>query len=77
LSLIDKDSEEVACGLADRGIGSNSDRYVIHILDSKSLKNPDGHPPSFAGSLYASDDEKLLDIDSGGVSGAFAGLFGG
>jgi hypothetical protein len=39
--------------------------------------NPDGHPPSFARSLYASDDEKLLDIDSGGVSGAFAGLFGG
>jgi hypothetical protein len=37
---------------------------------------PDGHPPSFDWSSYASDDEKLLDIDSGGVSGAFVGMLG-
>lgn len=74
---MDNESADVACGLVDRGMGSNSDRYVIHILDSKSLINPVGHPPSSTGSSYASDEEKLLDIESGGVSGAFVGEFGG
>lgn len=74
---MDNESADVACGLVERGMGSNSDRYVIHILDSKSLMNPDGHPPSTTGSSYASDEEKLLDIESGGVSGAFVGGLGG
>jgi hypothetical protein len=74
---MDNDNADVACGLVDRGMGSNSDRYVIHIFDSKSLMNPDGHPPSSTGLSYASDEEKLLDIESGGVSGAFVGGFGG
>lgn len=72
-SLIENDKAEVACGLVDLGIGSNSDLYVIQNLDSKSARNAGGQPPSVAGSSYASDEEKLLDIDSGGVSGAFAG----
>lgn len=76
-NLIDSEREEVACGLVDRGMGSNSDLYVIQILDSKSAMNCGGQPLSFVGSSYARDDEKLLDIDSGGVSGALAGGMGG
>ena len=74
---MDNDNADAACGFVDLGMGSNSDRYVIHILDSKSFIKPYGHPPPFAGSSYASDDEKLLDVESGGVAGAFVGGLGG
>lgn len=63
----------MACGLVDLGIGSKSDLYVIQSRDSKSDINPAGQPPTLDISSCASEDEKLLAIDSGGVSGAFAG----
>lgn len=34
--------EDVASGASFRGIGGKLDRYVIHILDSKSLRNASG-----------------------------------
>jgi hypothetical protein len=55
------------------GIGTKSERYVIQILDSKSSRKAAGQPPSGpSDSSYARDDEKLLDDESGGVSGAYA-----
>lgn len=63
----------MACGFVDLGIGSNSDLYVIQSRDSKSDINPEGQPSPLAASSYAMEDEKLLDMDSGGVSGAFTG----
>lgn len=41
---------ELAEGSEERGMGGKLERYVIHILDSKSSRNGCGHPPS-AGSL--------------------------
>lgn len=70
---MDRDSADVACGLVDLGIGSKSDLYVIQSRDSKSDMNPTGQPPSLDASSYTTEEEKLLDIDSGGVSGAFVG----
>lgn len=66
---MEKDRDAVACCLVDLGIVSNSDLYVIQNLDSKSDINPCGQPPPVDGSSYAREDEKLLDIESGGVSG--------
>jgi hypothetical protein len=43
--------DELALGSWERGIGGKLDRYVIHILDSKSSRKADGQPPS-ADSLF-------------------------
>ena len=37
---------EVAAGSCDRGIGGKFERYVIHILLSKSSRKGVGQPPS-------------------------------
>lgn len=69
---IDSDIAEAAFGSADLGIGLNSLLYVIQNLESKSLRKLRGHPFSYPASLHVTD-EKLLDADSGGVSGALLG----
>lgn len=46
LRRMEKDRAESAFGSCDLVMGSNSDRYVIHILDSKSSRKAGGHPPS-------------------------------
>jgi hypothetical protein len=63
------DSADVALGSVDLGINSNPVRYVIHIRDSKSSRKAGGQPLSWLGSSYASDESKLLAMESGGVSG--------
>lgn len=35
--------EDVASGVLVRGMGVKFDRYVIHILDSKSSRKDSGH----------------------------------
>lgn len=42
--------DDVASGVLFRGIGVKFDRYVIHILDSKSSRNASGHAVTVAGS---------------------------
>jgi len=37
-------SEDAALGSVDLGIGGKSDRYVIHIRDSKSAIKANGQP---------------------------------
>lgn len=68
-----KDRAEAARGSADLGIGSKSVRYVIQMRDSKSSTNSGGQPPSWPGSSYANEESKLLEAESGGVSGLFGG----
>jgi hypothetical protein len=77
LIRIEKDRADAALGSVDFGIGSNSDRYVIQNFDPTSSKKAGGQPPSSPGSSYAREESKLLDTESGGVSGAFGGIDGG
>lgn len=63
--------DEVASGVLLRGIGGKCDRYVIHILDSKSSRNAFGHelgllPTVSFGAGLAADSSRL------GVSSAIA-----
>ena len=69
-----KERAYVALGSVDLGIISKPERYVIHIRDSKSSRKAGGQPPSWPRSSYANDEEKLLETDSGGVSGASVGM---
>lgn len=71
LILIENESADAAFGSTDFGIGSNPDLYVIQNLDAMSSTNPEGHPLSGGGSSSATADERLLEVDAGGVSSAF------
>jgi hypothetical protein len=67
---MESERDDRAFGSEDLAIGSNSNLYVIQNLDSKSSKNPWGQFPTSVDSSYASEDEKLLEVESGGVSRA-------
>lgn len=71
----ENESAEVALGSTDLGIGSNPDLYVIQNFAAISSKNPGGHPFSRGSSSPAAADERLLEVDAGGVSSAFADDF--
>ena len=70
-SLIVNDKAAEAFGSVDRWITSKPDRYVIHNRDSKSSRNAAGQPPNSVSSYssYASDEPKLLEVESGGAFG--------
>lgn len=74
-SLIVNDKAAEAFGSVERCIVSKPERYVIHNRDSKSSRNVVGHPPDSASSSssYASEEPKLLVVESGGVSGIEVG----
>jgi len=69
-----KDMAERDFGSVDRAMGSKPDRYVIQMRASKSSTKDVGQPPSSPSSSYASDELKLLETDSGGVSGVRDGV---
>jgi hypothetical protein len=78
LILTENESAEVALGSTDFGIGSKPDLYVIQNFAAMSSVNPGGHPFSSGSSspaAAAAEDERLLEADAGGVSGAFAAAF--
>lgn len=65
------DIDDSALGSCDLGMMGKPERYVSHILASKSSKNEAGHPPSstYSDSEYANCESTLLDVLSGGVAG--------
>jgi hypothetical protein len=75
LILTENERADVALGSTDFGMGSNPDLYVIQNFDAISSKNPEGHPPSRGSSSPATADERLLEVEAGGVSGAFTDVF--
>lgn len=71
LILMENESADAAFGSTDFGIGSKPNLYVIQNLEAMSSTNPAGHPLSGGGSSSATADERLLEVDAGGVSSAF------
>jgi hypothetical protein len=71
LNRTDSDIDEAAFGSGDLGIAGKFERYVSHILASKSSKNEEGHPPSsppLADSSCAEESSRLPVVLSGGVA---------
>ena len=66
-----RDIEDNAFGSCDLGINGKFERYVSHILASKSSKKDEGHPPSFPfpDSPGVKSESMLLAVLSGGVTG--------
>lgn len=78
-SLTAKVIDEAALGSWERGIGGKFDRYVIHILDSKSSKNGGGQPPSAASLFIDGTSPSTIDASSklllvGGTDAGDSGL---
>lgn len=66
-----RDIDDRAFRSWDLGMVGKPERYVSHILASKSSRKDDGHPPSSTSPVSAdtSSESTLLEVLSGGVIG--------